>query len=140
AQAVIAAQLSKAQSRAPQHIEIDRNKGQPPLRPPCPVPPSEGLLDGWLDAPRRAVIHPGTGAANKLWTISGWAEVAGILAGEGWSVALTGAPDERELAQAIASASSSKLLNLAGETTNLGQLVWVLGKAHMVLGVDSGPL
>jgi heptosyltransferase-2/heptosyltransferase-3 len=122
-------------------LRIDREKGEPPLLPPRPSP-APGLPVGWLEAPRRVVIHPGTGAANKLWTIQGWAEVISWLAAEGWSVALTGSPAERRLAGAIESACSGAgtPFNLAGRTSGLGQLAWVLDQAHMVLGVDSGPL
>jgi ADP-heptose:LPS heptosyltransferase len=123
----------------PGPLRIDRNKGEPALIPPPPVPVQD-LPPGWLEAPRRVVIHPGTGAANKLWTIQGWAEVASRLASDGWSVALTGSPNECPLAKAIESSSSDKLLNLAGRTSGLGQLAWILDRAHMVLGVDSGPL
>ena len=122
-------------------VEIARGRGKPALRPPQPSSLPAGLADNWLAAPRRAVIHPGTAAANKLWTLDGWAEVAGRLAAEGWKVALTGSPDEERLAAEISSrAGDGELLNLAGKTANLGQLVSVLGAADMVLGVDSGPL
>ncbi len=121
-------------------MEVDRSKGQPPLRPPCPVAPPEGDFAHWAAASRRVVIHPGTGAANKLWTISGWAEVALKLEREGWSVALTGAPGERALAEAIVAKANNKPHNFVGHTADLAQLAWVLDKAQMVLGVDSGPL
>ncbi len=122
---------------------IDRSTGQPPLRPPNPSAPPEGLFDDWLGAPRRAMIHPGTAAANKLWTIQGWAEVIRKLASEGWSVALTGSPDERALGGAIMAVSAdagSRLYNFAGRTANVSQLTWMLDRADMVLGVDNGPL
>jgi ADP-heptose:LPS heptosyltransferase len=121
-------------------VVIDRDKGMPALTPPKSSPPSEGLLKGWLEAPKRAVIHPGTAAANKLWTISGWAEVADTLVSQGWSVALTGSMDERKLTDIIIGRAKSKPLNLAGKTASFGQLVWVLEQAQMVLGVDNGPL
>ena len=128
--------------------QIDRLKGLPGLRPPQGEQPDPSTMAGWLDADRRVVIHPGTMSANKLWTIEGWAEVAGRLASEGWTVALTGSPQEKALANAIVAKtrnpqlhpSSFAILNLAGLTTNLPQLVWVLAQADMVLGVDSGPL
>ncbi|MFL5732703.1 MAG: glycosyltransferase family 9 protein [Chloroflexia bacterium] len=120
-------------------VRVNREMGEPALTPPRPNP-AAGVPVGWLDTPRRVVIHPGTGAANKLWTIAGWAEVASWLAGEGWSVALTGSPAERPLAEAIEAGASGKLHNLAGRTSDLGQLAWVLDRAHLVLGVDSGPL
>lgn len=32
------------------------------------------------------------------------------------------------------------ITNIAGQTATLGELAWVLTQAHIVLGVDSGPL
>ncbi len=77
-------------------LQLDRNQGEPSLRPPSPTPPPdvEELLGDWLAAQRRVVIHPGTGAANKLWTIAGWVEVINNLRSQGWAVALTGSPGE----------------------------------------------
>lgn len=122
-------------------IEVARGRGIPALRPPQLTALPAGLADRWLAAPQRVVIHPGTAAANKLWIIGGWAEVANRLGNEGWAVALTGSPDEERLAEAIVSrVEGTPPLNLVGKTTSLGQLVSVLGAAHMVLGVDSGPL
>jgi ADP-heptose:LPS heptosyltransferase len=138
-------------------LQVNRNQGEPSLRPPSPTPPPdvEELLGDWLAAQRRMVIHPGTGAANKLWTIAGWAEVINNLRSQGWAVALTGSPGERRLADAVVEACNSvgagsgamhatslqgKLLNLAGRTASLGELTWVLNQADLVLGVDSGPL
>jgi heptosyltransferase-2/heptosyltransferase-3 len=104
--------------------------------------PPAGLVDAWLhaDAGRRVVIHPGTAGANKLWTIKGWAEVADRLAALRYSVIITGAPNERTLCARIAEAALSKPPDLSGRTASIGELTWVLDKAHMVLGVDSGPL
>lgn len=154
----LAQEVTGAHSIAPLHMSINRDMGVPALRPPLPVAPPDGLLGDWVDASRRIVIHPGTGSANKLWTIAGWSEVADKLAAKGWAVVLTGAPAERELAHAVVpptevgsstlSGLSGSPLNgrqtpprqLAGKTNNVGQLVWVLERAHMVLGVDSGPL
>ncbi len=126
--------------------EIDRAKALPRLRPPLAEPVGDDSLAPWLAGPRRVVIHPGTTAANKLWTIGGWAKVARNLLGEGWAVAITGALDEKSLADAIVEAIGSSLpegsvlVNMAGGTASLGQLVWVLGQAGLVLGVDNGPL
>jgi ADP-heptose:LPS heptosyltransferase len=137
----------RARVRRVGELEIDRERGIPALQPPRPVTPEHELPAGWLDTAKRAVIHPGTAAANKLWTISGWAEVIDKLLGEGWAVALTGSPDERKLADAIFSAAEEQhggqgrnLSNLAGQTANIAHLAGVLDKAHIVLGVDSGPL
>jgi ADP-heptose:LPS heptosyltransferase len=122
-------------------LEIVRNRGIPALTPPRAIAPDLGALAGWVDAPRRAIIHPGTMSSNKLWTLQGWGEVAKQLVAEGWAVALTGSPNERPLVQAIlAAANEPSLLSLVGATTNISQLAWVLGHANLVLGVDNGPL
>ncbi len=121
---------------------IDRNKGMPLLKPPTATPPDEAMLRMWLSAEphRRAIIHPGTAAANKLWTIAGWAQVADNLAATGWSVTLTGSPVEKELCARIQEAASSKPLDMSGHTASIAHLIWVMDGADIVLGVDSGPL
>jgi heptosyltransferase-2/heptosyltransferase-3 len=141
---LMGAVMSRTSERAVKG-EVNHAKGQPPLHPPQPEPFTGDELAGWLSAERRVVIHPGTAAANKLWTIRGWAEVARNLTGKGWAVVVTGSPEERRLADAIVQAigpvpDNTVLTNLAGQTANIAQLVWVLDQADMVLGVDSGPL
>jgi heptosyltransferase-2/heptosyltransferase-3 len=127
-------------------MQVNRAKGVPKLCPPQPEPFANPSLARWLAAPRKVVIHPGTNAANKLWAIDGWARVARTLIYDGWAVAITGSPDETALASTITKTIGSLLpignvlVNLAGETANLTQLVWVLECADMVLGVDNGPL
>jgi ADP-heptose:LPS heptosyltransferase len=122
-------------------LQIDRNRGIPALTPPRATAPDLALLAGWPDAPRRAIIHPGTMSSNKLWTVKGWGEVAKRLVAEGWAVALTGSPDEKALVDAIvAVANEPSILSFVGATANVSQLAWVLGQAHIVLGVDNGPL
>ncbi|HEX8600418.1 MAG TPA: glycosyltransferase family 9 protein [Chloroflexia bacterium] len=122
--------------------QIDRTQGQPPLAPPNMSEPPEGLLGPWLnvDEQIRVVIHPGTAGANKLWTIQGWAEVADRLSSKGYNVILTGAPNEQTLCASIVEATTSKPFDLSGRTASIPELTWILDKAHMVLGVDSGPL
>jgi len=134
-------------------LVVNRVAGNPPLRPPASEPPLPERLGHWHEGARRAVIHPGTSAGNKLWTVDGWVRVVRHLLGAGWTVAITGSTQERRLAEAIISPVQSRaaergvlperarsLANLAGETANLAQLVWVFEQAEMVLGVDSGPL
>jgi len=147
-EAAIAGQTPVAGRWSPvvSHLEVDRARGLPALRPPQGELVTDEMLGLWLAAPRRAVIHAGTTAANKLWTVGGWAEVACNLLAEGLAVAITGSPDERRLAAAITNAigaalpADSVLVNIAGLTANLSQLVWVLEQAEVVLGVDNGPL
>ncbi len=89
------------------------------------------------------VIHPGSGAAVKLWRPEAWATSAVKLtsANPSMRVILTGSRQERALLESIVqhmpTDSTAPLL-----LTNLtvGQLAALLGQAQLVLGVDSGPL
>jgi heptosyltransferase-2/heptosyltransferase-3 len=134
-------------------LVVNRVTGTPPLRPPASEPPLPERLGHWPEARRRAVIHPGTSSPNKLWTVDGWVRVVRHLLGAGWTVAITGSAYERRLAEAIITPVQARaaergvlperarsLVNLAGETANLAQLVWVFEQSELVLGVDSGPM
>jgi ADP-heptose:LPS heptosyltransferase len=55
-------------------------------------------------------------------------------------LAVTGAPNEQKLCTRIVEAAAAKLLDLSGRTASINELAWILDKAHIVLGVDSGPL
>jgi ADP-heptose:LPS heptosyltransferase len=89
------------------------------------------------------VIHPGTGAAVKLWRADGWAWVANQLIA-GWHfpqsprLLLTGSPTERPLLEEIARQLARKPVICADQS--VGQLAALLQRAQLVLGVDSGPL
>jgi heptosyltransferase III len=86
------------------------------------------------------VLHPGSGAAVKLWSGRRWASVADRIARQtGHSIVLTGSGAERELCDEISHHASVSTTNLAGQTSLflLGEL---LRRASLVLGVDSGPL
>ncbi len=85
-------------------------------------------------------IHPGAGAAIKLWQVERWAAVGDALAEEmGAKVLLTGAQAERALCLEIAAQMKHSAQVLAGETT-LDQLAALLSRCRLVLGPDSGPL
>lgn len=90
-----------------------------------------------------AVIHPGSGAAVKLWRAEAWAMSAAKLtsARPSMRVILTGSRQERSLLESIARAmptDSTAPLLLTDLT--VGQLAALLGQAQLVMGVDSGPL
>jgi len=87
------------------------------------------------------VIHPGTGAAVKLWRSEAWARIADTLAASPSTSAhiiLTGSKHERTLLEEIAQQMTTPPLLLSGMT--VGQLAALLERAELVLGVDSGPL
>ncbi|MBA2392872.1 MAG: glycosyltransferase family 9 protein [Ktedonobacteraceae bacterium] len=89
------------------------------------------------------VIHPGTGAAVKLWRNEAWSQCANSINEARPSlqhihVILTGSPAERPLLEEIASGIHTPPLLLSDMT--VGQLAAILARALCVLGVDSGPL
>ncbi len=85
-------------------------------------------------------IHPGAGAAVKLWPAERWAALADALVRRwGAAIVLTGSAGERPLTQAIARHMRRTALDLSGQTS-LGGLAAVLGCCDLVLGVDSGPM
>ena len=89
---------------------------------------------------RPIAIHPGAGAAVKLWRAERWATVADTLAREtGVDVLLTGSEAERPGCQEIAAQMETEARVMAGETT-LDQLAALLSQCRLVLGLDSGPL
>jgi heptosyltransferase-2/heptosyltransferase-3 len=89
---------------------------------------------------RLVVLHPGTGGAAKLWLPERWAAVANALADlPDTRLLLTGGKGEAELVDSVASALRREPLRLVG-ATSVGQLAALLGRAALVLGVDSGPL
>lgn len=86
------------------------------------------------------VIHPGAGAAVKLWEAASWAQMADTLIREyGAQIVLTGVENEREQVEAISAQMQEPALALVGET-NVGRLAALLARADLVLGVDNGPL
>ncbi|MHB8597245.1 MAG: glycosyltransferase family 9 protein [Ktedonobacteraceae bacterium] len=102
----------------------------------------EGITD---DTPI-VVIHPGTGAAVKLWRNKAWAHCADALptlltTPAQVRIMLTGSPNERPLLEAIAH-EMNKITAPPIMLTDLtvGQLAALLGRASLVLGVDNGPL
>jgi len=85
------------------------------------------------------VIHPGTGAAVKLWRNAAWIQIANYLVNQYQArVVLTGSPAEQSMLQEIAQGVTPAPY-LIGNTT-VGQLAALLLRAQLVLGVDNGPL
>jgi ADP-heptose:LPS heptosyltransferase len=93
----------------------------------------------WQNARQRVVIAPGAGWPGKMWPAERFGEVAQSIAQrEHVQIVLTGAPDEKSLANAIVSACPS-VINLMGETS-MGQTAALIATASLFLGNDSGPL
>ncbi len=89
------------------------------------------------------VIHPGSGAAVKLWRAAGWAYVADLLRAcltisPPARIILTGSKSEQPLLEEIAQEMQQEPLLLT--SLSIGQLAALLGHAMLVMGVDNGPL
>ena len=119
--------------------------GQPPLEF-APTDEERAWAQGRLaeagitdDAPL-VVLHPGSGAAVKLWEAASWAKVADTLIRDyDAQMVLTGVESEREEVEAISAQMQESALALVGET-DVGKLAALLARADVVLGVDNGPL
>ncbi len=86
-----------------------------------------------------AIIHPGSGAAIKLWDVEKWQGVARRLSDAGVRLLITGGPDETGLTRAVANVQRGHVIDLGGKTP-FGLLAALLARADIVLGPDSGPL
>lgn len=85
-------------------------------------------------------IHPGSGAASKVWRADCWAQVGDTIAAQyGASIVFTGTTAEAALVDEIAAHMSAQAVSIAGETT-VGQLAALYARSHAVLGPDSGAL
>ena len=78
--------------------------------------------------PARIVILPGAGKPNKLWPIERFRQLAQRLD----DPLVVWGPGEAERAQAIGAR--------VAPPTNLRELAWLLQKAELVIGGDTGPL
>jgi ADP-heptose:LPS heptosyltransferase len=82
------------------------------------------------------VLHPGTSVPARAWPAERYVETCAQLLTSGWSVVVTGAPDEQPLtAQVVA---DSGAVDLGGRTT-LAQLAAVLAGAEAVVVGNTGP-
>ena len=101
---------------------------------------AEALLAAQLppDGPL-AIIHPGSGAAVKLWDAAKWQEIARRLTAQGARVAVTGGPGEEAMTRTVADIGSPRVIDLGGRTS-FTLLAALLAQADLVMGPDSGPL
>jgi ADP-heptose:LPS heptosyltransferase len=89
------------------------------------------------------VIHPGTGAAVKLWRTDAWTRIANAIpqiltTAAPARIILTGSKNERPMLNEIAQGMQAQPLIITDAT--IGQLAALLKRACMALGTDTGPL
>jgi len=82
-------------------------------------------------------IHPGARLPSRRWPPHRFAQVADGLAAQGWTVLVTGSPDERDLTQAVLDAMHAPAIDLTGRTT-LGSLAALLAGARLLVSNDTG--
>jgi ADP-heptose:LPS heptosyltransferase len=88
---------------------------------------------------RVVVIHPGSGATIKLWTVEGFAAVTDALARRyGAKVILAGGEGEKTLVKNIIKNCQTEPLRW--EASGFGRLAALFARSNLVLGLDSGPL
>jgi heptosyltransferase-3 len=98
-----------------------------------------------LESQRFIQLHPGSRWLFKCWTDDAYAGLIADLVGDGWRVAVTGAPDaqERQLVAAIlirlAAPVRAQVADLAG-ALSLRELAALTQQARLFVGVDSAPM
>jgi lipopolysaccharide heptosyltransferase I len=86
-----------------------------------------------------AIINPGGGWPTKLWSVSGFAEIADRLWQHyGLRSAVTYGPGEKALAQAVVTRARSGAATMLGPT--LKQFFALARRAKLFIGGDTGPL
>ena len=100
-----------------------------------PPPPLGDLLAPLLGRPY-VVVHPGAAVTARRWPAGHHRRAAGLLAGDGLAVVVTGGPDERELTATVA-AGAPGALDLGGRT-GLPELSAVLAGAEAVVVGNTG--
>ncbi|WP_233208435.1 glycosyltransferase family 9 protein [Pollutimonas subterranea] len=90
-----------------------------------------------VDLDRTIFIHPGARMPSRRWPLDRFADVMQRLAGEGWQLAVTGSPDETELAASLIHRARVPAANFSGKTS-LGGLVGLLQRGRMVICNDTG--
>lgn len=100
-----------------------------------------------LEDCKYAVLASGSMWQTKRWPTGCFGELAALLAKDGFVPVLVGASNECELAAEVVEAfkvkcagkNSLKIINLTGKTS-LKELAYVVSKAQIFVGNDSGPL
>jgi heptosyltransferase-2/heptosyltransferase-3 len=119
------------------------NAAQPPMQF-QPSASDHAFAASWLEqqgvASPFVALHPGSGAAVKLWRAGHWAAVVRQLAQHHQTaVVITGSAAEQGLVESVRSESAeTPTASLTGAT--LGQLAAVISRAALAAGPDSGVL
>ncbi len=84
--------------------------------------------------------NPASRWETKFWTISGWAQLADLIAKEsGWSLILSGGPQDLGYIEQITAEMKSPARVAAGKLS-LSDAVALMERSDLYVGVDSGPM
>lgn len=85
------------------------------------------------------VLHPYPMYAYKQWRLDGWVEMIDWLRAQGFAIALSGGPAEREreYAAQVAAEAGGDVLNLVGCLT-FGESAELMRRARLFIGPDTG--
>jgi ADP-heptose:LPS heptosyltransferase len=82
-------------------------------------------------------IHAGSQLRSRRWPVERFAAVGTALARDGWRIAVTGTPGERELTDALLRALPRGAVDLNGSTT-LGSLAAIIRDGALLVCNDTG--
>jgi ADP-heptose:LPS heptosyltransferase len=85
-------------------------------------------------------IHPGARLPSRRWPMARFTEVARRIGREGWTIVLTGTPEERPLVETVAGRLQRcglKPINLCGQTS-IGTLAAMLSECRLLICNDTG--
>lgn len=96
--------------------------------------PTTVLADMALTPKSYVVIIPGSSWGGKTWPVEHFAEIGREVSDRGWTVIVSGSPNERALCEELATACGG--INQAG-CTSLAMLAKLIQGARLVIGNDS---
>jgi len=85
---------------------------------------------------RYVCLHPGARLPSRRWPPERFAKVGDWLAEQGFSVVLTGATDERDIAARVIASMRQPAIDLVG-ATDLGMFAALIGDARLLVSNDT---
>ncbi len=100
---------------------------------------ASSLLAGLQGEGPLVVLHPVAKWDSKLWPLAHWVELAKLLGGKGYRLAVTGSNEDRDVGQFIAlrAGLEGRLIDLTGRT-GLKELAALITLASAVVSTDTG--
>jgi heptosyltransferase-3 len=102
----------------------------------------ELLAEHGLEPGGYILVHPTSRWMFKGWSVDGFAKVINGLAGKGYKLILTSAPDQAELntvSKIVSAVNGDGVIDIAGQT-DLKQLAALIDRAACFIGLDSVPM